>query len=136
MLKKKMIPVVLSSLLLTSPIILAVDEHHPEEAAENTQGVPSVEKAPADAKVISSGTMMMRPGMMSGQQSGDSQGGMMAPGMMGQGGMMSKGMKGGQGKGMMGHGMMHKHQQVINRLDLLDARMAKIETMLERLLQR
>ena len=56
--------------------------------------------------------------------------------MMGQGGMMSQGMKGGHGKRMMGHGMMRKHQQVLNRLDLLDARLAKIETMLERLLQR
>lgn len=54
---------------------------------------------------------------------------------MGQGGMMSQGMKGGHGHGM-GHGMMQKHQQLVSRLDLLDARMAKIEAMLERLLQR
>ena len=40
-------------------------------------------------------------------------------------------------KGMMdGQGMMQKHQDVLNRIDLLDARLAKIETLLERLMQR
>ena len=81
---------------------------------------------------------MMRQMMMEGQQGGS--GMMMGQGggnkMMGQGGMMSRGMKGGHGKGMMGHRTMRKHQQVVNRLDLLDARLAKIETMLERLMQR
>jgi len=181
MLKKKFIPVALSSLMFVSPFVMAVDEHHPEKASEVTQDVPAVEKVSVDATVVPSGTMkpgmmsmgqntdqpsgtmmmgrpgMMGPGMTSGKQSGESQSGKMGPGMMmggpgmmgnrggmmrggssmmGQGGMMSQGMKGGHGKGMMGHGMMPKHQQVVNRLDLLDARMAKIEAMLERLIQR
>ena len=37
------------------------------------------------------------------------------------------------GKGL---GMHEKHRKRIGRLDLLEARLAKIETMLERLLQR
>jgi len=49
-------------------------------------------------------------------------------------------MNGGSGSmmqhGMMGKHMMQKHNQVLNRLDLIDARIAKIETMLEKLLLR
>lgn len=151
MFKKNFVFVALSGLLLASPLVLAVDEHHPEKAAEVTQDALSMEKAPGDAVVAPSG--MMKPGMMSGGQSAESQSGTMMmgrpgmmkggpgmmgnrSGMMGQGGMMSQGMKGGHGKGMMGHGMMRKHKQVVNRLDLIDARMAKIEVMLERLMQR
>ena len=161
MLKKNIISVALSGLLFSSPLVMAVEEHHPENADEVTQDAPSMEKAPGDAAVATSGMMgagmmkggpammgnrsgMMRQMMMGGQQGG---GGMMqgGPGMMmgqggnkvmAQGGMMSQGMKGGHGKGMMGHGMMRKHRQVVNRLDLIDARLAKIETMLERLMQR
>ena len=150
---KNFASVALSGLLFASPLVMAVEEHHPENADEVTQDAPSMEKAPGDAAVASSGMMgagmmkggpammgnrsgMMRQMMMGGQQGGS---GMMQGGpgmMMGQGGMMSRGMKGGHGKGMMGHGMMRKHQQVVNRLDLLDARLAKIETMLERLMLR
>ena len=76
-----------------------------------------------------------------------SQGGM---GMMGQGmqasqggmGMMGQGMHGGQGgMGMMGKGMhggmgmMQKHQQVVSQLNLIEARLAKIEFLLERMIQ-
>lgn len=75
--------------------------------------------------------------------------GMMGKGMMGKGmgqGMMG-GMGGGQGMmgmprggkgGMMGGGpgMKRHYRDLRNRLDLLDARMAKIETMLEHLMQR
>ena len=53
----------------------------------------------------------------------------------------------GKGKGMMHRGMDHagkkpccdrkgKHEQVVQRLDMIEARMAKIETMLESLMQR
>ena len=45
------------------------------------------------------------------------------------GGMMRKGMMGGQG-------MMQMHLQLVTRLDLLDARLAKIEALFERLMQR
>ena len=180
MFKKKIVSVALSSLLLASPLAMAVDEHHPEQASEASQDNPVVENRPADTPAVtdspmqpgmmsmgqgtgqSSGGMMMGgPGMMMGspgmmgnrggmmrqmmmgnQKGSDAQSGMMGSGMMqgnsgpmGQGGMMSQGMKGGHGHGM-GHGMMQKHQQLVSRLDLLDARMAKIEAMLERLLQR
>ena len=85
---------------------------------------------------------MMQKGMMGGMQGmGGGPSGMMqgGPGMMGMGGMM----KGGQGMGCKmhqgmkgGHGMMQKHRDLENRLDLSDARLAKIETLLERLMQR
>lgn len=80
------------------------------------------------------GMGMMRQGMMGGMQDDDdAQGGM----MMGRGGM--GGMMHG-GKSMMGHEKgqgMHKHyRKLVGRLDLLEARMAKIETLLERLIQR
>jgi len=86
---------------------------------------------------------MMQKGMMGGMQgmgsgpgSGMMQGG---PGMMGMGGMMkgSPGMGCKMHQGMKGgHGMMQKHRDLENRLDLIDARLAKIETLLERLMQR
>jgi hypothetical protein len=53
-------------------------------------------------------------------------------------GMMGQGM--GQGMGMMPRcgmcGGQYSYGALIDRLDLLDARLAKIETLLERLLQR
>lgn len=70
------------------------------------------------------------------------------PGMMGKGmqsggqGKMSKGIHGSghckMGKNMhgRGHGMMGKHQNMISRLDLMEARLAKIEVLLERMSQR
>ena len=64
------------------------------------------------------------------------------PGMSprGTGGHHRHGMK--QGKGKQAHGAGHSgkhqdfHRQVINRLDLMDARLSKMEAMLEKLLQR
>lgn len=161
MLKKIFVPVALSGLLFASPLVMAVDEHHPEEDAEVTQDAPSLEEVSEAAAATTDS--MMKPGMMSGGQNTDNQGGMMMgrPGMMGpgmmkcspammgsRGGMMHKMKMGSQqggdgqgagmmqgGSGMMGQGgMMRKHQQMMNRLDLLDARMAKIEAMLERLM--
>ncbi|GEM_PF-2373125 len=82
---------------------------------------------------------MMRPGGAAGETTAQ----MPMAGRMGMGrpcaqkeggGMMGKGM---MNKGMMGKRMMMaKHRQLVNRLDLIDARLAKIEAMLERLLQR
>jgi hypothetical protein len=71
----------------------------------------------------------MGQGMMGGS-GGDDEG----AGMMGGGGMMHGGKGGmmGGGKG----GMQERYRELRSRLDLLDARMAKIETMLELLLQR
>jgi hypothetical protein len=162
MLKKIFVPVALSGLLFANPLVMAVDEHHPEEEAEVTQDAVSMKEASEDSAATTNS--MMEPGMMSGGQNTDTQGGMMmgrpgmmgpgmmkgGPGMMGSHGGMMRQMKMGSqqggdgqggsmmkgGSGMMGQGgMMRKHQQVMNRLDLLDARMAKIETMLEHLMQ-
>ena len=168
MLKKLFVPVALSGLLIASPLAMAVDEHHPEEDAEVTQDAVSLEEVSEAAAATPNS--MMEPGMMSGGENTDTQGGMMmgrpgmmGPGMMGpgmmkcrpammgsHGGMMRQMKMGSQpggdgqgggmmqgGSGMMGQGgMKRKQQQVMNRLDLLDARMAKIETMLEHLMQR
>jgi hypothetical protein len=46
------------------------------------------------------------------------------------------GKMGGHGGGGHGGGHSEKHAQVVRRLDLIEARLAKIEFMLERLLQR
>ena len=56
-------------------------------------------------------------------------------------GMMRKGMgQGGggrkQGCDHLGKGQQNKHEQVVRRLDMIEARMAKIEAMLESLMQR
>jgi hypothetical protein len=108
------------------------------------------EESPPIGSTMGPGMMMGKPCMMGGP------GGVMMPMMMGKqqgrgagmmmgrGGMMGM-MHGGKGGGMMGygghgggkgHGMHEKHRKLIGRLDLLEARLAKIETMLERLLQR
>lgn len=43
---------------------------------------------------------------------------------------------GGKHGGGMHGGMKEKHRQMVNRLDMIEARLAKIELMLERLIQR
>jgi hypothetical protein len=103
--------------------------------------------------------MMGGSGMMMGEQgSADKSEGMaMQPGMpgcrMGKGGMMGMMPGGAMGKGgMMGCGMgkdcktgccmgrsgisKEQYRELMGRLDVLDARMAKIDAMLERLLER
>ena len=147
--KNQLIPLALSSLLLASPLAIAEAPQPPETTAEGPASVatpvPAPTEAPGDAAPGSEpsatqGSGMMQPGM-SGQGGGMMMPGMMqgGPGMMGMGGMM----KGGQGMGCKmhqgmkgGHGMMQKHRDLENRLDLIDARLAKIETLLERLMQR
>ncbi len=97
--------------------------------------------------------MGVGPGMTMGEQgTADKNEGMaMEPGMrgpvqegcrMGKGGMQGM-MHGGMGKGgkmgcCMGHSSITQEQyrELIGRLDVLDARMAKIDAMLERLLER
>jgi hypothetical protein len=110
-------------------------------AGQEDQGSDDVEDA-AQGGSMGPGMMMMGgPGMigcrrmMTGMMGG--------PGMMGRQGMMSgPGMM--AGRGMMGQGMgrcagmcggQYSYAALIDRLDLLDARMAKIETMLEWMLQ-
>ncbi|MEA3274097.1 MAG: hypothetical protein U9Q81_02120 [Pseudomonadota bacterium] len=182
MIKKQLVPMALSALLVATPLVMAEEAHHPEQSAEDaaseSTAVAPATQASDDAAPAGTGPVtpkapgmmppgmsgqgggmmmpgMMQKGMMGGMQGmgGGPAGGMMkgGPGMMGMGGTMGKGammdrkMMGcmqGMGGGMMqkgmmgGHAMMQKHQQVVNRLDLIDARLAKIETLLERLMQR
>ena len=93
-----------------------------------------------------SGGMAMRPGMMGPGMKGCrmARGGMkgMMPGGVGMGGMKGM-MGGGMGTGCktgccMGRSGITKKQyrELMGRLDVLDARMAKIDAMLERLLER
>jgi hypothetical protein len=125
---------------------------------------PAPTEAPGDAApgsepTATQGSGMMRPGM-SGQGGGMTMPGMkqkwMMGGMQGMGGGPGSGMiqggpgmgmggmmKGGQGMGCKmhqgmkgGHCMLQKHRDLESRLDLIDARLAKIETLLERLMQR
>jgi hypothetical protein len=122
------------------------------ETVETTDESPSAEQPAAMGGPGMMDQGMMGQGMMGGQQTEASSAaaGTTRPGMgMGRSGMMGgqQGQGGGMGmmrQGMMGGGMMDKpkrgvaemHQQVLGRLDLLEARLAKVETMLERLLQR
>ena len=130
MFKKITVPVFITGFLLIVPIAQAVDEHHPEESAETSQSSKSTMISPDStvSQATPNPPNSVKPGM-----------GMMGnPKMMRQmmaGGKMSPGMMQGR-SGMMRHDMMRKHQQVLNSLDLLDARMVKIEALLERLLKR
>ena len=148
MLTKRFVPLALSSLLTASPLLLAEEAHQHGQAAPTVTavGMPTgtpgnvaqqgTTSEPADDTDQGGGMTQMRSGR------GMMGGGKMGHGMMGHGGGGKMdhgggGMMGGRGDhGMGGHGMMKKHQEVLNRLDLLEARLAKIEVMLERLMQR
>lgn len=166
MLNKRFGPLALSALLIASPLLLAEEAHQHSQAAPTatTEAAPPAEGkvAPSAGTTMAEAVPMGAPGVMpqqgvmsependtdQGSATTQMQGG---PGMMG-GGKMGRGMMGHGGGGMMGHGggrtmgggdhgmgghgMMKKHQEVLNRLDLLEARLAKIEVMLERLMQR
>ena len=105
-----------------------------EQAASEklSETVTSDTEAPS---TVSPGTPQMMPGkgmMHSGGQRGKGQGGMMHGGGQrgkGQGGMM-------HGGGQHGKGGHDKDRQVVQRLDMIEARMAKIEAMLESLMRR
>ena len=105
-----------------------------EQAASEklSETVASDTEAPTTA---GPGTPQMMPGkgmMHSGGQRGKGQGGMMHGGGQrgkGQGGMM-------HGGGQHGKGGHDKDRQVVQRLDMIEARMAKIEAMLEILMRR
>ena len=98
---------------------------------------------------VNPGTSKTMPGkgMMHGVgQHGKGQGGMMRGGGQcgkGQGGMKHGGGQHGKGQGGMKHGGgqhgkkgHEKNRQVVQRLDMIEARMAKIEAMLEILMRR
>jgi hypothetical protein len=84
---------------------------------------------------VGPGTSQLMPGkgmMHRGGQHGKGQGGMMRGGGQhgkGQGGMM-------HGGGQHGKGGNEKERQVVQRLDMIEARIAKIEAMLETLIRR
>lgn len=151
MLKKQFVPMALSALLLVSPLAMAQEAHqahHPEEGAvTGKESTTASGEMPTSSGGMMGGSGMMGQGMMGSQQEAENPpaGSSMGSGMMmGRRGMMGM-MHGGKGEGMMGcgghgkgrgHGKQEKNQELIGRLDLLEARLAKIETMLERLLQR
>lgn len=139
----------LSKRLLVSCIALglgvtgayAEDAHHPETPATAAAVVETGVDATGKPETVAATTGMPMMGMMGQDGMRGGQGGMPMMGMMSQ-----DGMRGGQGgmpmMGMMGKGMhggpdmMARHSQVTSRLDLMDARLAKIETLLEHLNRR
>ena len=161
MFMKRFIPITLTGLLFASqPALTEEAAVQPEPggiAAEAT--VEAVETGQAQETAAPSGGMelggpgmMGGPGMSMGEQGGAGKTGEMAmePGTQGPGkegcrmgkggrkGMMHGGMgKGCMGKGCMGHSGMTQEQygELVGRLKVLDARTAKIEVMLERLLE-
>jgi hypothetical protein len=166
MFTKKFIPVVLTGLLFASQPVLSEEAVVQPETGEVTAVVTleAVDPGQVQETAAPAGGMETDgPGMTKDEQGGaDMTGGMtMQPGMMGPGkkgcrmgkggmkGMMPGGMANGgrmgDGKGAgckagccTGHSGITKKQyrELMGRLDVLDARMAKIDAMLERLLER
>ena len=162
MITKRFIPVVLTGLLFASQSALSEEPVvQPEQGdvaavvtVETVDPGPGQETAAPAAGLETDGTGMTKdePGSTEASEGMAMQPGMMGPGMkgcrMGMGGMkgmMPGGMggMGGMGKGCktgccMSHaGITEKqYRELMGRLDVLDARMAKIDAMLERLLER
>jgi hypothetical protein len=166
MFTKKFMPVILTGLLFASQPVLseepvvqpeqgevaavvmveAVDPAQVQETAvpaggmgTDGPGMTTDEQGGADKTE----SMAMTPGMMGPGKKGCrmAMGGMkgMMPGGMAKGGMMGGGMGTGCKTGCcMGHSGITKKQyrELMGRLDVLDARMTKIDAMLERLLER
>jgi hypothetical protein len=166
MFTKKLIPVVLTGLVFASQPVLSeepvVQPEQGDVAAVVTLEAASPEQVEETAAPVAAaetdgsgmttgehsgadktGGMAMQPGMMGPGKKGcrmgkDGMKGMM-PGGMGNGGMMEGGMGAGGKTGCcMGHPGITKNQyrELMGRLDVLDARVAKIDAMLERLLER
>jgi len=163
MFTKKLIPVVLTGLLFASQPVLSEEAVVQPEQGDVAAVVTLEAVAPEQVEETAApagGTETDGAGMTTDEQSSaDKTGGMaMQPGMMGPGmkgcrmgknGMMPGGMGNG---GMMGGGMgagcktcccmvrsgitKNQYRELMGRLDVLDARMAKIDAMLERLLER
>jgi hypothetical protein len=166
MFMKRFMPLILTGLLFASQPVLSeeaavqpeqgevaavvtvekVDPGQVQETAAPSGGMemggPSMTMSEEGATDKSEG-MAMQPGMMGPGKAGCrmGKGGMMGmmPGAMGKGGMMA-GVKGESCKAgcCMGHSGISKKQyrELMGRLDVLDARMAKIDAMLEHLLKR
>jgi len=166
MFTKKFMPVVLTGLLFASQPVLSEEAVVQPEQGEVAAVVTLEAVDPAQVQEIAAAAGGMEtdsPGMTTDEQGGaDIPGGMaMQPGMMGPGkkgcrmgrGGMKGMMPGGMGKGAMMAGgteagcktgccMSHsgitkkQYRELMGRLDVLDARMAKIDAMLEHLLER
>jgi hypothetical protein len=152
----RFMPVALTGLLLASQPVLAEEAAvEPDQGVVAAGGIPVVAVEAGrdqEAGTPSGGMGMAGPGMM-GEQGGGAgtpgmatQPGMMGPGKpgcrMGKGGMQGM-MPGAMAKGckpgfcMEGSGISRKqYRELMGRLDVLEARMAKIDAMLERLLER
>lgn len=91
----------------------------------DAQGEMAMPDATGDAAAASADTM---PGKLPCPMHGMGKRGM-GPGAMGMGGMKP-------GCEQRGMGMRARHQEVVDRLDMIEARMAKIEAMLESLMKR
>ena len=106
-----------------------------EDQATSEKMAETVASDTEASTTVSPGTPQLMPGkgmMHGGGQRGKGQGGMMRGGGQhgkGQGGMM-------RGGGQHGKGGHEKERQVVQRLDMIEARMAKIEAMLEILMRR
>lgn len=106
-----------------------------EEQAPLEKPAETIASDTEASTTVNPGTSKTMPGkgmMHGGGQHGKGQGGMMRGG--GQCGKGQGGMKHGGGQhGKKGH---EKNRQVVQRLDMIEARMAKIEAMLEILMRR
>ena len=139
MFNKTLTSMAFSALMFTAPLALAEEAHHPEEGV--TAGTPPTTAATPSSGMTSGGAGMMGPGMGMMNQGMGKSGGM---GMMGQGmgqgggmGMMGRGAGKGDAMGMSGGcPRVAERRAKLDRVDLLEARLAKIETLLERLATR
>lgn len=147
---KSLFALALSSLLIASPPLMAEEAHQHGQAPAEVAPAPTAVAPDASATTIAGSApagvavTATQQDMVSASEEDLAQSGGMAPaprgrGMMGRGkmghGEMAHGDSGMMGHGG-GHGMHKKQQEVLNRLDLLEARLAKIEFLLERLIQR
>jgi hypothetical protein len=127
--KRSILAMAILFFMAGSASAMAEDQSAPDKTAET--GVPDIEAS----TTVDSGTPQLRPGrgmMHGGGQHGKGQGGMMHGGgqhRQGQGGMM-------HGASRDKNGQHQEHDQVVHRLDMIEARMAKIEAMLEILMRR
>lgn len=157
---KPLLPAALCALLVASPFAMAQETRDPAATAAAAGSPPVSDMAqpgteaqpmapssgpgmmggqPGSGCPMMGGGMMKRMGkgtMMGAQQEeGSEMMRMMNGGKRGGMGMMA-GMQQGAAGGGKGHGMPDHYKRLMGRLDLLEARMAKMETMLERLLER
>ncbi len=118
----KLVAVTALGLALNMGSVFANEAHHPEAAAQD--GATSTQTTTQTAGMTPGAGMAAKKAMMSKHMGGES-------GMPTMQGMMGKSM-GGEGMPMMKN-MMSKHKDMVSRLNLIDARLAKMEVLLENL---